>query len=209
MMDQEIITTVRYAENRTLTKKRLMMSPVELLLPPELQYLPMWIGMLRWYKCGARSGSVFGYEPTWLIADPTRITKGFWPHGPSPPLWGLFSRTVETLSTRRVWTRAHIGTRALLLGRRRFNGLACHVTATVGVNEVEEARGPVSRGRAWALAPGFPRERRFVRQKRGVSGRFGGRRRFGSERLWYGVCGKEMERLEVLFGWEWVFHEVR
>lgn len=41
MMNQVIISTVGYTENRTLTKKLLLRCPLHFFLPPKFHYLPM------------------------------------------------------------------------------------------------------------------------------------------------------------------------
>ena len=105
VMNQVLITattaTVSYTENRSLIKKLLMLSSLHLLLPPQLQNLPVRIRMLRGHKSRARSGSVLWHEPTRLEPNSTSVTKRLWAHGPSPPLRRLFGATVKTLPPRR------------------------------------------------------------------------------------------------------------
>lgn len=119
---------------------------MDLLLSPELQNLPMRIGMPSRHKSGARGGTVLGHKPARLKANSARVTKCFWAHGASPPLRGLFCRAMEAFPARRVGTRVRIATNTtiFLLTRCRFGRL----DGIIGSDEVEEARGPVSGGSA-------------------------------------------------------------
>jgi hypothetical protein len=151
---------------------------MHLLLPPQLQDLPMRIGVLRGHKSWARSRSVLRHESSRLVPHPTSVTKGLRPHGPGPPLWGLFRPTMQTLPTRRGLRLVLLALSFLTrcrLGRRRQRLLVCDVGLRGG-GEVEEARGPVAWGGARALAAGLAGERCFGLKKRDVSGRqrFGG-----------------------------------
>lgn len=157
MMNQVIISTVGYTENRTLTKKLLVLCPLHFLLPPQFHYLPVWIWMLCWHKCGASSGSVFGYQPTRLIADPTCITQSFRTHWPSPPLWGLLWCTVQTFSNWITRLRIHHGVRTLTPHGRCLRG------------HVEETCRPITRRSAWPLGPGFTGQR-GLREENRVAG---------------------------------------
>ena len=179
VMNQIIITAVRHPKNWSLTKKMMMLCSMELLLPSELQYLPMRIRVFGRHKSRTRSGSVLGYKPTRLIPDPTSIAKRLWAHGPSPPLRSLLGGTMEAFPAR--WIRIRVGTRATfrLLRMRRFHGLGVVVVG----HKVEKARGPVARCSAWPLASGFARERSFRLENRCVSAGFGGRGCFGCQWL--------------------------
>lgn len=200
-----IMTTVGYAKNGTFTKKLMLMWSMDLLLSPELQNLPVRIGMPSRHKSGARGGPVLGHKPAGLIANSARVTKCFWAHRASSPLRGLFCRAMEAFPAWSVGTRVRIATNTIfLLTRCRFGRL----DGVIGSDEVEEARGPVSGGSAWALASGFSRERRFGVEKRCVLIRFRGRGRFGGLRFGCGH-GQELESLQVLLCWEGVFHKVR
>lgn len=157
MMNQVIISTVGYTENRTLTKKLLLRCPLHFFLPPKFHYLPMWIWMLCWHKCGTSSGSVFGYQPTRLIADSTCITQSFRTHWPSPPLWRLLWRTVQAFSNWITRLRIHQGVRTLTLHGRSLRG------------HVEETCGPITRRSTWALGPGFTGQRSLGEENRVAS----------------------------------------
>lgn len=139
-MDQEIIATVGYAKNGTLTKKVLLLCSLELLLPSELHNLSMRIGVLCGNKSRTGSGSVFRHQPTRLVSDTAGIAQRFGAHRPGPPLRGFLGGAVEALPTRRIGARIRIG--LLLLGGCRFGGFG----AVRGGDEVEEARGPVAGG---------------------------------------------------------------
>ena len=67
----------------------------ELLLPTELHNLPVRVRMLSQYKCRARCGSVFGYEPTRFVSHTASVTKRFWAHWAGPPLGRLLRCAVR------------------------------------------------------------------------------------------------------------------
>ena len=120
-VNQVIITTVGYIEHHILMmmmKKLLllmlmlmmmlmllmmmmlmmmMMGPHHLFLAPQLKDLTVRIRMLSQHKRWARSGSVFGYEPTRLVPHSTSITQRFRAHGPRPPLRRLVRRAMQAL----------------------------------------------------------------------------------------------------------------
>lgn len=131
MMNHELITPV---VNRNHHHRVRMVGP-DLLLPPELQNLPVGIRVLRRDKSGAGCRSIFRYQSTRLVTDSTCITECLWSQGASSPLWSLFRGTVKALST---WS---------------LNGVPF-----LGGREVEEAGWPVARGHACALAAGFARD---------------------------------------------------
>ena len=120
VVNQVIITTVGYIEHHILMmmmKKLLlvmlmlmllmmmmmmmlmmmMMGPHHLFLAPQLEDLTVRIRMLSQHKRWARSGSVFGYEPTRLVPHSASVTQRFWAHGPGPPLRRLVRRAMQAL----------------------------------------------------------------------------------------------------------------
>ena len=236
VMNQVIIAattttaTVSYTENRSLIKKLLMLSSMHILLPPQLQNLPVRIRMLSGHKSRARSGSVLWHEPTRLEPNSASVAKRLWAHRPSPPLWRLFGATVETLPP---WRGGGGGSGVhdyglFFLGRRRFRRqyrlllllLLFLVFWSCCCCEVEEARGPVAGSGAWALATCLAWERRFGLEKRCVSWRekrFGWGWRFGGLGFRNGCgCGGRggsgpieiVQGLKVLLGRERVLHKI-
>lgn len=72
-----------------------LLLPQQFLLPSELQDLAMRIRVLSQHKRRARSGSVFGHEPTRLVAYAARVTKSLRAEWSRPPLRRLLWRAVR------------------------------------------------------------------------------------------------------------------
>ena len=115
------------------------MLPLNFLLSPHLQNLPVRVRVPRRHECRARGGTVFGYKPARLEPDPARVAQRLRAHGPGPPLRRLLGGAVEALPAR------SLGGVPLIVGRR-FGGRG--VGGWVGGGEEEEAGGPVAGGGA-------------------------------------------------------------
>lgn len=219
VVDQELVGAARHAEDGALAEVLLllMMRPVDVLLPPELQDLAVRVRVLGGNEGRARGGAVLGHQAARLEPDPAGIAQRLRPHRAGPPLGGLLGRAVEASPGRRVQARRVREALPFLHGRGSLGRL--------DRGEVEEAGGPVARGRAGPLAPGLGGEGRLREENRGAGvgvgiGIGGGleveelgpgqgvgagrlrRGRFGS--------GNEVEGLlEVLLSRERVLHEIR
>lgn len=215
MTDHELISTVGSAENRTLTHQLLLLLPLHVLLPPQLQNLPVRIRVPRRHKRRARRRTILRHQPPGLEPHTTRIAQRLRPHRPRPPLRRLLRAAVEAFSpgALRVQPLPLLHRRNLLLLRRRVGGR----------DQMEEARGPVPRRRSRPLAPRLPRERGFRDEERRVAGAVirgerresvGGGGGFRSLRLGAygggsGGAGEQLQRSQLLFRGERVFHEIR
>lgn len=141
MMNHEVISTVRYAENGTLGEQLLVLLSLHLLLPPQLQNLPMRIRVPRRHERRARRRPVLRHKPTGLVPHAARIAQRLRPHRTRPPLRRLLRAAVQAFPPRALRV-----VRALALLRRRIGRQLRLRRRRVG--EMQQAGGPVPRRRA-------------------------------------------------------------
>lgn len=154
VMNQEFISTVGYTKNRGLTQQLLLLLLVSLhlLLSSELHYFPVWIRVLCWHKCGARSGSVLRHQPTRFVTDATSIAQSLWTHGSSPPLWCLLRSAMKTFTS---WSFISLS----FLRRNWFWGFWLSFGWWIRWRKEKKAGGPIAGGSAGTFASSFSRDR--------------------------------------------------
>lgn len=140
----------------------LLLRSLQILLPAELQDLPMGVRMLAQYKSRARCRPVLRHQPTGLVPDTAGVTQRFRPVRPRPPLRRLIGGAVEASPSIGVVISASGDAAAVLPPLHGGGSFRWRVRRRGGGRRRrhhEEARGPVPRGGAWALAAGLGGDR--------------------------------------------------